>query len=50
MIIMNEEITKDPDDDNVRRIYKRQLPIIMNKEITEDAYDNNERRNYKRPL
>ena len=63
MIIMNEEITNDPYDNNVRRklqktlmiiIYQKKLQktlmIIMNEEIIKDPYDNNERKNYKRPL
>ena len=37
MIIMNEEITKDPYDNNEGK-------------ITKEPYDNNELRNYKRPL
>ena len=62
MIIMNEEITKDPYDNNVQRNYKRPLwwqltkklqkthMMIMYEEITKDTYDNDERRNYKRPI
>ena len=36
---MNEEITKDPYDNNERR-----------NEITKDPYDNNEWRNYQKSL
>ena len=36
MIIMNDEITKDHYDNNVRRNYKKTLMIIMNDEITKD--------------
>ena len=43
MIIMNEEITKDPYDDNKRMILQKTLMMTMYEEITKDPHDNNER-------